>query len=78
MQNPIGTWPKNNKDREVGAYMQLALEQDAEGTVLFMATTLGWTKEQVHVYLAHYRREIRSKRVHVFFRQKVIWGRKPL
>lgn len=57
--------------------MQLALEQDAEGSVLFMATMLGWTKEEITVFLAHFRREIRSKEIHSFFWQRVVWGRKP-
>lgn len=57
--------------------MQLGFEQDAEGTVLFMATTLGWKREEVAVYIAHFRREIRDKNVHGFFKQRVIWGRKP-
>ncbi|KAK1833663.1 S-adenosyl-L-methionine-dependent methyltransferase [Podospora conica] len=75
---PVGTWPKDPAQREVGAYMQLAFEQDAEGTVLFMATTLGWTREEVGVFLAQFRREIRSKKVHGYFRQRVVWGQKPL
>lgn len=58
--------------------MQLAFEQDAEGTVMFMATTLGWTRKEVAVFLAHFRREIRTKKVHGFFRQRVVWGQKPL
>lgn len=77
-QCPVGTWPKDPAQREVGAYMQLAFEQDAEGTVMFMATTLGWTREEVAVFLAHFRREIRTKKVHGYFRQRVVWGQKPL
>ncbi|KAM5346298.1 hypothetical protein ACJ41O_009303 [Fusarium nematophilum] len=76
-KNPFGGWPKDEKLREIGQYAQLALDQDAEGTILYMATTLGWTKEEVGVYLAHFRRESRSKGVHAFYLQKVVWGRKP-
>jgi len=78
IQCPVGTWPQDSAQREVGAYMQLALEQDAEGTVMFMATTLGWTREEVAVFLAQFRREIRAKKVHGYFRQRVVWGQKPL
>ncbi|KAH6974201.1 S-adenosyl-L-methionine-dependent methyltransferase [Ilyonectria sp. MPI-CAGE-AT-0026] len=76
-KNPFGGWAKDPRLQEVGSYTQLALEQDAEGTVLYMATLLGWSKEDVTVYLAHFRRESRSKKVHPFFWQKVVWGRKP-
>ncbi|KAK0702399.1 S-adenosyl-L-methionine-dependent methyltransferase [Lasiosphaeris hirsuta] len=76
-KTPVGQWPRDASDREVGVYMQLAFEQDVEGTVLFMATTLGWTRNEVSVFLAHFWKEIRSRKIHAFFRQKVVWGRKP-
>ncbi|KAJ4319078.1 hypothetical protein N0V84_006531 [Fusarium piperis] len=69
---------KDQQLRDIGSYMQLAFEQDAEGSVLFMATSLGWTKEEVVVFLTHFRREIRNKDIHSYFKQKVVWGRKPV
>ena len=77
-RNPVGRWPREDTAREIGAYSQLAFEQDAEGAVLFMATTLGWKKEEVTVFLSYFRREIRSYNIHAYYRQKVVWGRKPL
>ncbi|KAJ3540902.1 hypothetical protein NM208_g3735 [Fusarium decemcellulare] len=75
--NPIGGWPKDPTHRGIGQYMQAAFEQDAKGTVLHMATALGWTEQEVTVFVSHFRREIRSNKIHSFFRQKVVWGRKP-
>ncbi|KAG5800728.1 hypothetical protein H9Q69_000287 [Fusarium xylarioides] len=77
-KNPVGGWPKDPKQRSVGQFMQAAFEQDAQGTVLHMATALGWTEEEVTVFISHFRREIRSSKIHSYFRQKVVWGRKPL
>ncbi|PCD37205.1 hypothetical protein AU210_005709 [Fusarium oxysporum f. sp. radicis-cucumerinum] len=77
-KNPVGGWPKDPKQRSVGQYMQAAFEQDAQGTVLHMATALGWTEEEVTVFISHFRHEIRSPKIHSYFRQKVVWGRKPL
>ncbi|KAI1042213.1 hypothetical protein LB505_002957 [Fusarium chuoi] len=77
-KNPVGGWPKDPKYRSVGQFMQAAFEQDAQGTVLHMATALGWTEEDVTVFISHFRREIRSPKIHSYFRQKVVWGRKPL
>ncbi|KAL1850181.1 hypothetical protein VTK73DRAFT_9734 [Phialemonium thermophilum] len=74
----LGGWPKNPKDKEIGRYSQYALEQDIEGTVLFMANLLGWTKAEVGVYIAHLRRELRSGKFHAYYRQKTVIGRKPL
>jgi hypothetical protein len=64
--------------REIGVYMRATFEADPEGTVLFMASQVGWTREEVGVYLAHFRRELRSKSSHAYFRQRVAWGRKPM
>ncbi|KAJ9134150.1 methyltransferase [Pleurostoma richardsiae] len=75
---PIGAWPKDPKLKEVGQYAQLALEQDYEGYVLFMANLVaGWTRQEVTVYCAQLRREIRSTKNHPFYRQRVVWARKP-
>ncbi|KAM0210058.1 hypothetical protein ACHAQI_006174 [Fusarium lateritium] len=76
-KNPVGGWAKDPKQRSIGQYTQAALEQDAKGTVLHMATSLGWTEEEITVFVAHFKREIRSPEVHSYFRQKVVWGRKP-
>jgi hypothetical protein len=51
--------------------MQLAFEEDAEGRVLFMATSLGSRREEVTLFLAHFRREIRNTDIHSCFKQKV-------
>jgi SAM-dependent methyltransferase len=77
VKTPVGTWPRAKREKEIGAYMQLAFEQDAEGTVLFMATTLGWSREEVGVFLECFRREIRQGKTMPYFRQRVVWGRKP-
>ena len=56
---------------------QMVLETDTEGYILFVANTLGWTREEVQVYIAHLRREIRSNQYRPYSVQKVVWGRKP-
>ena len=46
------------------------------GYVLFVChTVLGWSKEEVSVFVAHWRRQVRSKKTHAFYRQRVVWGR---
>lgn len=56
---------------------QLTIESDAEGYILFLADVLGWTNEEVQVYIAHYRREVRSNMYCPYYKQKILWGRKP-
>ena len=73
----MGSWPKDPKEKEIGIYEQLVIEKDAEGYIAFLANTIGWTREELTVYIAHMRREVRSGRHHGFYWQKVVWGRKP-
>ncbi|KAF4456156.1 hypothetical protein F53441_1640 [Fusarium austroafricanum] len=75
---PIGGWPADPKLKEAGQYFQAAILQDVEGTLMFIANLLGWTKDEIHVFAAQYRREIRSKKHHGYFKAKVVWAQKPL
>ncbi|KAJ4244349.1 hypothetical protein NW762_014476 [Fusarium torreyae] len=78
LKAPIGGWAKDARLKEIGQFAQAALEQDYEGYVLFMANmVLGWSKEEVSLYCAQLRREIRSGNFHPFYRQRVVYGRKP-
>ncbi|KAK3360485.1 S-adenosyl-L-methionine-dependent methyltransferase [Lasiosphaeria hispida] len=74
---PIGSWPTDDDAKEQGTFTQAALEQDVEGYILFMAETLGWTRRQVLIYVKNVKREMRSKKYHAYYKQKVVWGRKP-
>ena len=77
VQRPLGTWPRDPVLKEMGTMAQLVLERDTEGYILFVANLLGWSREEVQVYIAHLRREIRSNRYYPYSRQTVVWGRKP-
>ena len=76
-QQPIGSWPEDKRMKEIGLFTQLTLEQDAEGYMLFLASTLGWSREEIMVYLAMFRKEVRSGKYRPYYKQKVVWGRKP-
>ncbi|KAK3943373.1 methyltransferase [Diplogelasinospora grovesii] len=75
---PVGGWPEDPKLNRIGLFSQLALESDIEGYVLFITNVIsGWSREQVLVYIARLRRELRDKRYHGYFRLRAVWGRKP-
>ncbi|KAJ9156093.1 Methyltransferase domain-containing protein [Pleurostoma richardsiae] len=74
---PLGQWPMDAKLKEIGIYSQFALENDIPGFVSFVANLLGWSKEEVEVYAAHFRREMRNKALHGIIKLKVVWGKKP-
>ncbi|RSL45560.1 hypothetical protein CEP53_010721 [Fusarium sp. AF-6] len=75
---PVGAWPKDKTMREIGQFAQVALEQDIEGYVLGVAgLARGWSKDEVAVYCAKLRQEIRSLKQHAYYRIRVVYGRKP-
>ncbi|KAI0400117.1 S-adenosyl-L-methionine-dependent methyltransferase [Xylaria palmicola] len=78
MKTTIGPWAADAKHKEIGQYARLALEQDIEGFIMYMWTSvLGWTREEIAVYAAHLRRELRSPHYHAYYPQRVVVGRKP-
>ncbi|EMR61965.1 putative methyltransferase domain-containing protein [Eutypa lata UCREL1] len=75
---PIGGWPADPNLKEMGQFMQLALLQDIEGFLVYLWTTvMGWTKDEIRVYAAHLRREIKSGKHHAHYPQRTLVGRKP-
>ncbi|KAI5459529.1 S-adenosyl-L-methionine-dependent methyltransferase [Mariannaea sp. PMI_226] len=74
---PLSPWAKDPKYKEIGRFAEVFATQDTEGFILFVANTLGWSREEVQVYVAHFRREIRDRNIHSYIRLKVVWGRKP-
>ncbi|KAJ3541687.1 hypothetical protein NM208_g4493 [Fusarium decemcellulare] len=77
IQVPIGGWPKDETLKEAGRFAQLALERDLEGYTCYIASQfLGWSREEISVYCAQLRRELHNGKVHAFYRQKVVFGRK--
>ena len=64
--------------KQLGAVGFRALYDDIEGYIMYLATTLlGWSKEEVLVFGAQVRRELRDNDIHKFYRVRVAYGRKP-
>ncbi|KAI2467545.1 S-adenosyl-L-methionine-dependent methyltransferase [Annulohypoxylon bovei var. microspora] len=64
--------------REVGLYARSAMEEGMEGFVLYLFTNgLGWSREQVTLYLHRVRQELRDTRKSPYIEVQVVYGRKP-
>ncbi|KAI5926929.1 S-adenosyl-L-methionine-dependent methyltransferase [Camillea tinctor] len=75
---PLTPWPADERLRQVGLYARLATEQGFEGFVLYLFTTiLGWSPQEVQVYVAKARRELRNRKIQPYFVVQVLYGRKP-
>ncbi|KAK3340025.1 S-adenosyl-L-methionine-dependent methyltransferase [Neurospora tetraspora] len=75
---PTSPWPRDPKQKEVGLYYYAAISSDAEGVMQFMfGNVLGWTQEQIAVFAAHARRELKDMSIHGYVRWQVVYGQKP-
>jgi len=63
--------------KERGLFTQAVMEKDAEGLMMFLAGTLGWKRVEIETYLAKFKKEIQSGKLHGYYKQKVVCGRKP-
>ncbi|KAL4731991.1 hypothetical protein ACLX1H_000994 [Fusarium chlamydosporum] len=76
---PVGDWPQEERLKEIGRFTTLSILSDVEGHISFMASLLeGWTNEQVVLYCAQLRKELKAKKqAHAYYLQRIVWGRKP-
>ncbi|KAL4757918.1 class I SAM-dependent methyltransferase [Aspergillus foveolatus] len=78
-QLPLGTWPRERKMKEIGALNML---QMLDGLEAFSAATftniLGWTIEEVQVFLALVRKDAKDRGVHMMHDFHVVYAQKPL
>ncbi|KAI1827737.1 S-adenosyl-L-methionine-dependent methyltransferase [Xylaria intraflava] len=75
---PATTWPRDKDLKQLGAFTQLAMEQDLDGYAMLLFTkVLGWSHQEVTVFLARVRKEIRDPRMQPYFLIEVVYGRKP-
>ncbi|EFX00624.1 hypothetical protein CMQ_7626 [Grosmannia clavigera kw1407] len=75
---PFSEWSEDPVLHEVGQFTRAAIFNDIEGLVSVMATQLGWTPEEITVYAAHLRREMRGLNVHAYMHGCVAYAQKPL
>jgi hypothetical protein len=76
---PIGTWPKNRTLKTVGLYGRMMIYDGLEGNSLGPFTRgLGWSPEQVQVFLIQVRKALMDASVHCYLPFHVVFGQKPL
>lgn len=65
---PIGLWPADEKMRETGAFQLVAMLEGIQGlTLAFWIRFLGWTEEEIEVFLAKVRTEFKSTKIHSYW-----------
>lgn len=65
---PMGPWPKDRVLKEVGLLNYHHWKSGLEGYAMWLLTKFGapspWTKEEVEVYLARVRAELKDTKIH--------------
>ncbi|KAG7288277.1 hypothetical protein NEMBOFW57_007808 [Staphylotrichum longicolle] len=75
---PVGDWPTDPHQKELGTFAQVSLLSDIEGYLVYMFNVvMGWTKTETQVYCAHLRRQLRDPELHPYFTRRIVYARKP-
>ncbi|KAK4545871.1 hypothetical protein LTR36_002435 [Oleoguttula mirabilis] len=75
---PSNSWPKDPFMKELGRWNQINILDGLEGFCLALFTRgLGWSKEEVDVFVARVSRDLHDRRIHAYFPMPVTFGRKP-
>ncbi|GAM33557.1 hypothetical protein TCE0_011r00535 [Talaromyces pinophilus] len=63
---PLGTWPRDQKMKEIGAFNMLQFLEGLEAfSIATFTQVLGWSHEEVQVFLALVRKDARDRTVHM-------------
>ncbi|CAK4030673.1 related to methyltransferase [Lecanosticta acicola] len=75
---PSNSWPKDPFMKELGRWNQVNIIEGLEGFCMALLTRgLGWSKEEVDVFVAKIAADLRNKKIHAYFPMPVTFGRKP-
>ena len=76
---PIGPWPKDPRLKEAGLYGLMAVLGGMQGlSMKVFVNGLGWTVEELEVYLIEVRKELKRGHMHAYWPAYIIMGQKPL
>ncbi|KAF2181082.1 S-adenosyl-L-methionine-dependent methyltransferase [Zopfia rhizophila CBS 207.26] len=76
---PTGTWPKDKKLKEIGAFDLIQFLDNLEGlTLRIYAAAYGWTPEEVKVLCAQLRKDFNNPKNRIQHNFYIVYGQKPL
>lgn len=68
MKLPMSPWSTEKKLKEAGGFTMLSMMDDLSGMSLAVFTRLlGWDRVELEVFLAHVRKEWKSKLIHGYW-----------
>ncbi len=74
---PINTWPKDPKHKELGRWAMENFVWGCESMSLALFTrVLGWSADEVRVFMAQVRGDLRNRRYHAYWNFWAVHGRR--
>jgi len=75
---PMNPWPKDRHLKNLGRMQEQNIVSGLGGlSMAYFSRVLGWSKNEIEVYLVDVRRSISDRDVHAYHKVFVVWGRKP-
>lgn len=75
---PMGTWPKNEHLKSIGAWNALQAQSGFEAAAIAVMTRFeSWGSAQVKDLVQRTLNDVRNRSIHAIFDFYVVWGRKP-
>ncbi|SPO07374.1 related to methyltransferase [Cephalotrichum gorgonifer] len=75
---PTGPWAKDKRLKLIGAWEQHNLLENLEGmTMRLFQKGLGWSEEEILVFSAMLRKDIKDLKIHAYWPFYVVYGQKP-
>jgi hypothetical protein len=65
---PVGPWPKDRRLKKVGLFESVNMQEGLEAlTIKAFTKALGWSAEQVQVFMMDVRKQVRDRNVHSYY-----------
>ncbi|OJD32559.1 methyltransferase domain-containing protein [Diplodia corticola] len=75
---PIGGWPRDKRKKEAGMFNLIQVLDGLEGFTMRLFTGyLGWKEDEVKVFVAKARENLKDRSVHMLYDYHVVYGQKP-
>ncbi|KAH6885407.1 S-adenosyl-L-methionine-dependent methyltransferase [Thelonectria olida] len=75
---PIGAWPKDPEMKEIGRYQSIQELQVVDSyTPAVFSRVLGWSNEEIQVFIAKVKNDMKDPSIHLYLPVYLVWGRKP-
>lgn len=74
---PIGSWPKDTKMKKIGTFNRLGWEEGLDSWARYLFTNcLGWSVEELEVFLAQIRNDLKNPAMHGWQYVTICYGQK--